>query len=293
MKISIQVEDIEALKEAQKSDCDKIRFGSEFCEWKVLDQESLEKAYTLTKASGKIFSFVTPRVSNIVLEKIEKQLSFLDSEEALDVVVNDFGVLNLLERFQSLRPCLGRQLVYIPARSPWKQITRTQSSPLLKRRVEEIFYQTALNYQLTSTFFQKMGVKNIDVDWIPRCFPYFNSLIERGFNLSVHLYLIPITITRKCHTARFLDEEKLEDCTKPCYMNPLLLKQKVLGVQFYLCGNVVFRLEEPSGRSFRRLSKKNEVEFVATMSPITKLNSKERINDLVSHLKSKVFKLWL
>lgn len=292
MKVVIQVEDINALEEALKSDCDKIRFGSEFCEWKIPSLELLERAYALVKDQGKTFVYVTPRVSNEALDKIREQLAFLDEKEELCVVVNDLGVLSLFDSFQNVGPCLGRQLVYMPARSPWKQITRIEKNSSTRRYVEKIFYQTSLNYSLTSRFFQKIGIKNIDVDWLPLCFPYFDSLIERGFNLSVHLFLVPITLTRKCHTARFLGEENPEACSKPCYSKTFLLKQKDLGVEFYLSGNVVFRLEEPSGRNFKRLCKKEGVELVASMSPIKKLDSCKRINEVIGSLKPKAFRFW-
>jgi hypothetical protein len=202
MKVTIQVENIRALKEALKSKCDEIRFGSEFCEWKIPRLESLKKAYALVTDHQKPFVYVTPRVSNEALAVVREQLTFLDDNGAQDIVINDLGVLNIVESFSNLKPCLGRQLVYMPARSPWKQITRTASDASTKKHVEQIFYQTALNYPLTSRFFQQIGVNSIDVDYFPESSPYFKPLIHRGFLLSVHLYLVPVTLTRKCHTVQ-------------------------------------------------------------------------------------------
>jgi hypothetical protein len=292
MKVTIQVENIRALKEALKSKCDEIRFGSEFCEWKIPRLESLKKAYALVTDHQKPFVYVTPRVSNEALAVVREQLTFLDDNGAQDIVINDLGVLNIVESFSNLKPCLGRQLVYMPARSPWKQITRTASDASTKKHVEQIFYQTALNYPLTSRFFQQIGVNSIDVDYFPESSPYFKPLIHRGFLLSVHLYLVPVTLTRKCHTARFLGEESPTRCTKPCNEKTFLLKQRDLGMELYLRGNVVFRVQKPSGREFKRLRQMTGVKFVISMDPIQQLESRQTIHELIEQLQPKRFRFW-
>lgn len=289
MKVSIQVETISALNEALKSNLDKVRFGAEFCEWKIPSLEILKKAYALVLDQKKEFIYVTPRVANVGLEVIREQLIFLDSVGAGTIVVNDLGVLDLVTRYQTLEPCLGRQLVYMPARSPWKQITRVASDTKTRKQVEQVFYQTALNYSLTSRFFQQIGVHSIDVDWIPQCYPYFSPLIQQGFSISIHLFLIPITVTRKCHTARLLGEETPETCSKRCFSGAFVLKQKDLGMEYYLSGNVVYRVEKPTGREFNRLRKMTDVDLVIAMTPIQQLNKGEQINEIIGQLQPKRF----
>jgi hypothetical protein len=293
MKVAIQIENTISLDKVVKSKCNTIRFGSEFCEWKLPSLNSVKKAYHNVTDHQKQFVYITPRVSNTALEMIREQLAFLDKEEkTIDIVVNDLGTFHLVNKYQHLQPCLGRQLVYMPARSPWKQVTRIASSSSTRKHVERVFYQTSLNYPLTSQFFQQRGVNTIDVDWIPPCAPYFNPLIARGFNLAVHLYWVPITITRKCHTARYLDEKTPEKCAKHCNTKMFLLKQTALGMELYLHGNVVYRAEKPSGRAFTRLTKRSEVEFVISMIPVQHLDSTEQINDVMQQLQPDRFGFW-
>ena len=70
MKFTIQIENSKRLDEALKSNCQRIRFGPEFCEWKLPNMDMLKKTYTLTKKTEKEFCYVTPHTSNQVLEKI-------------------------------------------------------------------------------------------------------------------------------------------------------------------------------------------------------------------------------
>jgi len=285
MKATVQTDRLEMLEEAVESGCDRVRFGSEFCEWKIPNMDVLREAYSLASERGKSFTYVTPRVSNSGLKTVRGQLAFLDGKDGVDVVVNDLGLLNILGQYPNLRPRLGRQLVYMPARCPWPQITRRSKVGFLaKRRVEKVFYQTSMNYKRTIQFFQGYGVKGIDVDWIPRCFQHFDFLIKNGLNLAVHLHLVPVTLTRRCHTARFLGETRPEGCSKPCDMRAFMLKQDVLGTELFLQGNVVFRPTRPSQREIKRLHEVGVDEFVITMNSITKIESLKEIEAAIQSL---------
>ena len=283
MKISVQTDNVMMLKEVIKH-CDEVRFGSEFCEFKVPSIETLEEACTLTKCAGKNFTYITPRVSNLGLKKIREHLYFLNEDENISVVANDYGVLNILGQYSNLKPRLGRQLIYIPARCPWKDFTPYELGFMGKRRISRIFYQTSLNCVQTISFFKGLRVEGVDVDHIPQSFQSFYSLVRSGLNLSVHLNLIPVAVTRKCHTARFLGEKSLETCSRPCDKRAFLLKHDVLGVQLVLQGNVIFRPANPSRKQINELCKNGIDDFVITMGPATKIKSQNDIESFIQDL---------
>ena len=285
MKISFQTDRFNKLDEIARSVCDWVRFGSEFCEWKIPSLDILKEAYRLTHERAKKFSYIIPRVSDRSLERIRKQLAFLDSKGNVDVVINDFGILNMLEQYPNLRPHLGRQLVYMPARCPWLQNTlKTTMGYFERRRLEKIYYQTSLNYVPTIHLYQKYGVEGVDVDWIPRSFPYFEFLIKNGLSLSIYTHLIPVAVTKACHTARFLGESDPEICSEPCNRKAFLLSQKTLGLDLYLNGNVVYSHIEPSLRDVKGLFKQGICELVVTVNPITKIDSREKIDEFIQSL---------
>jgi len=290
LKFSVQTDELNGLKGALESHCDEVRFGPEFCEWKIPDLSTLKKAYSLTVDKGKVFAYVTPRVSTDGIKKIREHLDFLSDKGEIHIVVNDFGVLSILGDNPELRPHLGRQLIYIPGRSPWlifdaNDIIRYFPSSLAMKiemgPVEDLYSRTSLNYAPTAEFFQRYGIKDVDVDWIPKCFPYYGLLVKKGFSLSVHLHLVLVTITRRCHTARFLGEEKAETCSKPCYKRAFLLKTPVKS-ELYLNGNTVFSFEEFSGKDLTKLHNSDITELVVTMNPITRVSSHREIDNLIS-----------
>jgi hypothetical protein len=282
-QITVHANNFQQLNEALRSDCDRIRFGSEFCEWKLPDPELLQKAYEKVVHKEKEFVYVTPRTSDQNFETIQRSLWFLNDRGNIRVVVNDLGVLRALSATTNLIPHLGRQLIYTPARCPWEQITETRKGVFAKRRVAKLFYQTSLNYPRTVQFFQQLGVQSGDVDWIPNCFPHYYRIVDNGFDLSLHLHLVPVTLTRKCHTARFLDEPSLDNCSKPCYTKTFRLEQEVLDLQLFLDGNVVYQRKPLKER--RQVDTKKIAEFVITMTPLTHVENHREVDTLIKKLK--------
>ena len=284
MKLSVQTDSYESLKEAVDSTCKSIRFGSEFCEYKMPNLETLQKASDLVHSRRKELTYVTPRLSNKGLELVKKSLGLLNEGEKLNVVVNDLGTLNIIEQYQNLKPHLGRQLTRIPARSPWMDTYVLEDGFLARRWYDKVFSSTSLNYLLTVDLFRNKGVRNADVDWIPRTFPSFEQLTKYGINLHVHLHLVPVTLTRRCHTARFLGKKTPEECSFPCLDRTFHLRNELFNLELYLCGNAVFSLEQPDRRMMRELEKTGVNEFVLTMNPITGIRSIQDIDDFSQSL---------
>jgi hypothetical protein len=230
MKITVQTGNLSLLKEGLASDSQSIRFGSEFCMYALPTSESVEKAHRLTRDSGKEFTYVTPRLAEGAMDSINEHLVLLNDLGEATVIANDLGTIHALNGLPSLKLALGRQLVYTPSRCPWNQITEQSVNIFTKRKVSQIFYQTALNYQPTIDFYRGLGAIGADVDWIPEMFSNLNFLIRNGLPVSVHMHSIPIAITRKCHMARFLGEEDLDRCSRPCHTKAYSMENEYLGI---------------------------------------------------------------
>jgi len=285
MRFTLHSESSNLLKEALESNCDGISFGAEFCEWKIPTLEVLKLAYKATKEAGKTFTYVTPILSNEGVKKLSKQLAFLKDIGDAEVIIGDLGLLNLLKDYPGLKLRLGRPRVYIPARCPWGQITRMPNPSLLTSlNVEKIFYQTSLNYLRTLEFYKNYGIFGADVDWIPKVFQHYKTIIKNGFNLSVHTHAIPVAITMKCHTARFLNEVGPALCTKPCLGKAFTIKQREVQRSYVLHGNVVFRLVESPQREVSELRKTGIEEMVIPMGSVSGLMTKKSLDDVITIL---------
>jgi hypothetical protein len=287
MEVGVQVNNLKMLQEAIKSNCNNIRFGSEFCMFRVPSMDQLKEAYLLTKSGGKKFSYVVPRLSDNTLTKIQKHLAFLNKVGKIIVAVNDLGALHILNNYAGLKPHLGRQLVYMPARCPWGNPDEFKVGFFVKRKIEKLFYKTSLHYKPTIKFFKNLGVQGADVDYIPQCLPHFGFIVRNGINLSVHLHVIPATITRKCHMARFLGERNLEQCSKPCDTVAFRMKNDSLGDELLLEGNVVFRSVIQKNKDIGRLHNLNVSEIVITMTPLTGIENHHEIDKFVKNIMTK------
>jgi hypothetical protein len=281
MKITVQTGNLSLLKEALVSDVKSIRFGSEFCMYALPTSESVERAYSLTRDAGKKFTYVTPRLAESAMDSIKEHLILLNEIGEATVIANDLGTIHALKGQSLLKPALGRQLVYTPSRCPWNQITEESVNIFTKRKVSQIFYQTALNYQPTIDFYRGLGAVGADVDWIPELFSNLNFIINNGLPVSVHMHSVPVAITRKCHMARFLGEEDLDRCSRPCYTKAYSMENEYLGIDMVVQGNTVYKLNEPDRKTARQLANRGVSELVLTMSPITGVSSREQIESLI------------
>ena len=287
MKYIVQTDSINFLREALKSKCAGVRFGAEFCEQRIPNLDHLMQAYEETVNAGKSFSYSIPILSNIGIEKIRPQYEYLKKQGGVEVVIGDFGALNLTQNTEGLKLRLGRPRVYIPGRSPWSQITRLPNQNFFtKRKVEKIFYQTSLNYLRSIEFYKKLGVTGADVDWIPKCFPQYNKIIKNGFKLSIHSQVVPIAVTMRCHTARFTGESSPTLCTKPCLRKVFNIRQKELGKSFILNGNVIYRQVEAQSKEIRRLMNTGISELIIPMGSVSKIDDVQGIEEAIAALSS-------
>ena len=284
--VVIHAGNLRFLKEALETGCSKIRFGSEFCMYALPSVEELKRAYEMTTEAGKEFVYVTPRIAESYVEKTCRHLELLNDIGGGTVVVNDLGMLHSLGELSDLKPHLGRQLVYTPARCPWDEITEHPVSFFTKRKVEKIFYQTALNYEPTIEFYKELKVIGADVDWIPKLFPNLRFISRNGLQISVHLQSIPAAITRKCHMARFLGETDLDQCSRPCYTKAYLMSNPILDKKLYLHGNVVYRLEAPNKKTMSSLKNSGASELILTMSPLSQITTQPQLEDVIQQIQS-------
>ncbi|NHJ31509.1 MAG: hypothetical protein FK732_01475 [Asgard group archaeon] len=283
MKFTIHTETKNQFNTALNSKCDGIRFGSEFCEFKIPDKKIVEQAYLDAMNADKNFAYVIPLLSNRGLEKIRKQTHFLSTIEEIEIITGDLGVTNLIQDNNKIR--LGRTRVYIPGRSPWSQITRLPNpSFFTKRKVEKLFYQTNLNYKRTLEFYKNLSITGADVDWIPKCFKNYKDIVKKGFRLAIHTFGIPSATTMRCHTARFMDLLEADECSKPCLNDFYIIKQKEVNKNFLLQGNVVFQQIESKKKDIKKLVNIGIDEIIIPIGAISNLYTSQEVDEAITNL---------
>jgi hypothetical protein len=286
MRLSVQADNLKSFTEALNSHCSGVRLGSEFCEVLLPKVSELVEAFALAQRAGKVFTYVTPRLSSAGMEKLREQLAVLNDQGAVQVVVNDLGAFNILGDYASVHPHLGRLLFVVPARTPWVEFHLHREDLSIRRRewLRSLYSSTSLNYRGTIELYRSYGCEGADIDWLPRIFPSLAFLAENGLRLSVHLHLVPATFTRRCHTARFLGETSPEKCSKPCLHRAFLLRNEPLGTELYLHGNAAFRIVDPSPEGVEELRRHGVDELVLTMNSLTRVDSADKIDNTISKL---------
>jgi hypothetical protein len=92
---------------------ERVYFGNEFCQRKIPMACEVAEAYEATRGRSLAFSLLTPFLTASGLERIRPILQWLGEQQdpELEVVVNEFGLLNLVAReYPRIKLVLGRLL---------------------------------------------------------------------------------------------------------------------------------------------------------------------------------------
>jgi len=172
-----------------------IYYWSDNCEYLVPTKNEIEKAIEDFKEFNKnfpphkvrTFVLVTPYLWDKMLERLEKGLEYLNNlkiKNPIEVVVNDFWTLNLLnKKFKNLNICFGR-LLHKQLKTPlidtywyevhpaWELIknkTKTEKEQLKKDIIKwqmKFYNSSEVWLDLYRNFLNRFWVKNIAIDYM-------------------------------------------------------------------------------------------------------------------------------
>ena len=241
----------------------RLYYGNEFCERLVPSLKDLKEILGYIKMWGLEFSFVTPYVTNIGLEKLKVLFEFLKTKKInCEVIVNDWGVLSLINReYLDFQPVLGRLLT--------KQKRGPRLIKLLKRRARprlmvnpespsqrHILIQKKLPLGLDSyykgsntssvpiihKFLISQRIKRIELDNIAQ--GMLLELPRSKISASAYTPYIYITTTFFCQTARCNQKNKsllkIKPCKRQCQRYLFKLRHKTIPKVIFLKGNTQF-----------------------------------------------------
>ncbi len=170
----------------------RVYFGHEFCAKALTGSDTMLKAIKRCRRADMNFTLVTPYVTERGLEKVRELLSEL--KHALpfcEVVVNDWGVLNLLRsRFPTFKPVLGRLLNKI-----WRdpRITNYQSA---ENGARKMLRTGSVAGEHMKKMLQRLGVQRVELDNFIQGFD--EGLPGWGYRYSLYIPYGYITTGRMC-----------------------------------------------------------------------------------------------
>lgn len=241
----------------------RLYYGNEFCERLIPSLGDLKVVLSFIRKKRMDFTLVTPYVTNFGVEKLKPLLELLKIRKIIcEVVINDWGILNLVERkYPNLLPVVGRLLT--------KQKRGPRLIKLLKREARRWFVPDPQNPKIKYLFLQKKlpfdvdpyykgsnvssvpvihdflirrGIRRIELDNTGQ--GLFLELPKADISASVYLPYVYITTTFFCLTAGCDQKKrsllKRKPCKRQCQKYVFKLRHRTLPKVIYLKGNTQF-----------------------------------------------------
>jgi len=238
------------------SQIQRIYFGNETCEWLIPKIEDVQKALKICQKEDYQFTFVTPIVSQKSLKKLIPVLEFLNKQENIEVVLNDFGILNLIAtQFKNLIPVIGRLLVKMK-RDPRFSLNKFSALVSQNLNINNIIENQTSALQVSSLdnpvyqeFLKEKGVTRIGVDTVPQGINlkeiYRNTKLNLKFPIDIYWPWTYITSSRSCFirdTAAHKRYHMLTDepCPLSCKMFECILESDKDMLDTIIRGNTVW-----------------------------------------------------
>lgn len=254
---------------------DGIYYGSDNCEYLIPYKNELEKAIEAFKTFNKnfpphtirTFTLVTPYVGNTMLKHVEESLDYLNNlnlKNPIEIVINDFWVLNLVhKKYKNLKPIFGRvihKLLKTPLIDsfwydvhPSGELIKNKTSQEIDKMKQEIikwqlrFYNSAeVSLDLYQNFLKKYNIQRVALDYIEKREDLYDN--TRFWDIGIDLYY-PWSIVftgRLCDTAAIENPSKWyyatdDICPRTCFRYDIFYKIKTSYYKLIQRGNAWFR----------------------------------------------------
>ena len=237
----------------------RLYFGNEFCEKRIPKPEELKKALRYCRKHKLLFSLVTPYVTDKGLSRLRKLLDWLvNARPGTEVIVNDYGLLNLInKKYILIKPVLGRLLTKQKRDPRIADLINTQPekhtffkkgneyyivfSKKIPQELSGYFREANINLPVIRSFLKKYRIDRAEVDNLLQGIKL--DIPENDLFVSLYFPYGYITTTRLCSANPMRKEEKfacrISSCERSCLRYMEKLKNKYMPV-LYKKGNTLF-----------------------------------------------------
>lgn len=254
-----------------------IYYGSDNCEYLVPTKFEIEKAIEKFITFNKVFpphkvrsfTLVTPYVWDKMLDRLEKWLAYLNDlkiKNPIEIVVNDYGVLRLLnKKYTNLKPIFWRVIhkilktplidtFWYEAHPAWELIKNKSEQEKLRLRDEIVkwqirFYNSSeVSLDIYRNFLQKYSVDRVALDFMEKREKLFDN--SRFWYIWVDLYYpwALIFTWRLCDTSAIENPSRWmyatdDICPRTCNRYDINYKIKTVGYKMIQRWNAGYRSE--------------------------------------------------
>lgn len=252
-----------------------IYYWSDNCEYLSVYEHEVKEAIELFHEFNKkfpphtirTFTLVTPYMWDVMLEKLEKTLEYLNSltiKNPIEVVVNDFWVLRLLAtKYTNLKPVFGR-VIHKILKTPlidtfgyevhptWELIKNKSVQEIEKLKKDIIAWQlkfyasSEVSLELYQKFLQKYRVERVAIDFMEKREELFKNSSEVWIDLYYPWALV--FTWRLCDTSGIENPSRAyyatdDICPRTCNRYDVSYKIKTVWYNLIQRGNAAYRSE--------------------------------------------------
>lgn len=238
-----------------------IYFWSEQCEFLLPTLDETKKAILLWKdfdkkyvsKDVKQFSFLTPYYGNHkIRERLIENLEYLNENatyinpktKIVEIIINDFGTLNLLKKYNNLRPIIGRLMIKT-LKNPivdtygleknihiaGNQMKNKSQNEILNLKKEladnqrKWFSRSALDNDFYLKFLDNLNINRAGLDYMEK----HEELYKPNINIDVYYPYALIFVWRLCDTSAIENIKKWyyptdSVCSRTCWKYDLFIK---------------------------------------------------------------------
>lgn len=241
----------------------RIYYGNEFCERLIPSLRDLKEILNYVQGKKIDFSFVTPYVTDTGLEKLKLLFELLKALGiGCEIIINDWGVLNLINRkYLDFQPVLGRlltkqkrgpRLIRLLTRQVRPRFVVNLENPSQRHIVIQRALPLGLDYYYKGSnaasvpvvhkFLISQRIKRIELDNLAQGMQL--ELAKSKISASVYTPYVYITTTFFCPTAGCDQKKKsmlkIKSCKRQCQKYIFKLKHTTMPKVIYLKGNTQF-----------------------------------------------------
>jgi hypothetical protein len=222
-------------------------YGNEFCEHLIPSREKLEEILGAADSAGLPVTFLTPYCSDAGIQALKPLFHLLSlSSGPIEVVFNEWGVLNLLRRdFPELVPVQGR-LMNKSLRDP--RVTGVYASSEGPGPALVSLRRSNLDCSSYTGFLSGLGIQSVELDNLPQGVDF--GFADSGVKASVYFPFGFISTSRICMAAglQYRKRDKFQPgapCRHECQSHSLEYSYtnspfENRDQKFYLKGNTYF-----------------------------------------------------
>jgi hypothetical protein len=224
----------------------RVYVGSEFCTHLLPGPAAIRNLASALKRVNLPFTFLTPPTPQNALGKVRRILACLGpvaagGEKAIEVVINDWGVLRMMRHYPSLQPVLGRGMAKLCNDTRF----RVNEDPLFAKVLPELRSNSYTNPAYRN-FFRNQGIHRLEFDWPEQGIDM--DFAGWGFALSLYLPLVYLASGRRCPTGAstlpYFERNRLQQrCSRPCRDVMVLLPhtKEESGPELFCRGNTLYQ----------------------------------------------------